>query len=205
MKTLRLRAGLEREEFGRRIGYSAATVASYEQGRRIPAPRTVERADEVLDAGGLLTVWKEHVERAQYPVFFQGMAALEKEAIELLAYDTLMVKGLLQTEDYMRAVLGMRRPPLNQETIGLRSGDPIAGGSGRRLLREVAGRAMNAAESSAAASDLTWYKSSYSGAEGGDCLEIAAGTPAVLIRDSKAVPGPVIRVSREAWAGFIRR
>lgn len=117
MKTLRVRAGLEREEFGRRIGYSASTVASYEQGRRIPSPRTIERADEVLNAGGLLTVWKEQVERAQYPVFFQGMAALEKEAIELLSYDTLVVKGLLQTEEYMGAVLAMRRPPLDQETI----------------------------------------------------------------------------------------
>ncbi|MGW8746581.1 helix-turn-helix domain-containing protein [Streptomyces sp. NPDC055794] len=117
LKTLRVRAGLEREEFGRRIGYSASTVASYEQGRRIPSPRTIERADEVLDAGGLLTVWKEQVERAQYPVFFQGMATLEKEAIELLAYDALVVKGLLQTEEYMRALLAMRRPVLDQETI----------------------------------------------------------------------------------------
>ncbi|MFD4262247.1 helix-turn-helix domain-containing protein [Streptomyces sp. NPDC058534] len=117
MKTLRVRAGLEREEFGRRIGYSASTVASYEQGRRIPSPRTIERADEVLDAGGLLTVWKEQVERAHYPVFFQGMATLEKEAIELLAYDALVVKGLLQTEEYMRALLAMRRPVLDQETI----------------------------------------------------------------------------------------
>ncbi|MEU9456622.1 helix-turn-helix transcriptional regulator [Streptomyces sp. NPDC048277] len=117
MKTLRLRAGLEREELGRRIGYSASTVASFEQGRRIPSPRTIDKADEVLGAEGLLTVWKEQVERAQYPVFFQGMAKLEKEAIELLAYDTLMVKGLLQSEEYMRAVLAMRRPPLDQETI----------------------------------------------------------------------------------------
>lgn len=39
------------------------------------------------------------------------------EAIELLSYDTLVVKGLLQTEGYMRAVLAMRRPPLDQETI----------------------------------------------------------------------------------------
>ncbi|MGW6293683.1 helix-turn-helix domain-containing protein [Streptomyces sp. NPDC055058] len=117
LKTLRLRAGLEREEFGRRIGYSASTIASYEQGRRIPSPRTIERADEVLGADGLLTVWKEQVERAQYPVFFQGMASLEKVAIELLSYDTLVVKGLLQTEAYMRAVLAMRRPPLDEETI----------------------------------------------------------------------------------------
>ncbi|KUO13462.1 DNA-binding protein [Streptomyces sp. DSM 15324] len=117
MKTLRVRAGLEREEFGRRIGYSASTVASFEQGRRIPSPRTIEQADEVLGAGGLLTLWKEQVERAQYPVRFQGMAKLEKEAIELLAYDALVVKGLLQTEEYMRALLAMRRPPLDEETI----------------------------------------------------------------------------------------
>ncbi|MGW1159539.1 helix-turn-helix domain-containing protein [Streptomyces sp. NPDC002513] len=117
MKTLRLRAGLDREEFGRRIGYSAATVASFEQGRRIPSPRTIDKADEALGADGLLSAWKEEVERAQYPVFFQGMAALEKEAVELLAYDTLVVKGLLQTEEYMRTLLDMRRPVLDQETI----------------------------------------------------------------------------------------
>jgi transcriptional regulator with XRE-family HTH domain len=116
MKTLRVRAGMEREAFGRQLGYSASSIASFEQGRRIPPPKLIERADELLEAGGLLTVWKEQVERAQYPVFFQGMAELEKVAIELLSYDTLVVQGLLQTEEYMRAVLAMRRPPLEQET-----------------------------------------------------------------------------------------
>ncbi|MBT2413016.1 transcriptional regulator [Streptomyces sp. ISL-12] len=117
MKTLRLRAGLDREEFGRRIGYSASTVASYEQGRRIPLPRTIDRADEAVGADGLLSNWKEEMERAQYPGFFQGMAQLEKECVELLMYDTLIVNGLLQTLEYMRALLGMRRPPLAPETI----------------------------------------------------------------------------------------
>lgn len=117
LKTLRLREGLEREEFGRRLGYSASTVAAFEQGRRIPSPRTIERADEVLGAGGLLCLWKDQVERAQYPVFFQGMAVLEKECLELLMYDTHVVNGLLQTEEYMRALLAMRRPPLDPETV----------------------------------------------------------------------------------------
>ncbi|MER5311428.1 helix-turn-helix transcriptional regulator [Streptomyces sp. NPDC002773] len=117
LKTLRVRAGLEREEFGKRLGYSASSIASFEQGRRIPPPRAIDRSDEVLDAGGLLTVWKDQLEKAQYPAFFQGMAELEKRAIELLAYDTLVVNGLLQTEEYMRALLGNRRPPLDPETI----------------------------------------------------------------------------------------
>jgi transcriptional regulator with XRE-family HTH domain len=117
LKTLRLRAGLEREELGKRLGYSASTIASFEQGRRIPSPRTIDRADEAVEAGGLLCLWKEQLERAQYPTFFQGMAGLEKEAIELLSYSTLVFNGLLQTEAYMRAVLAMRRPVLDEETI----------------------------------------------------------------------------------------
>ncbi|MCM3263262.1 helix-turn-helix domain-containing protein [Streptomyces thermoviolaceus] len=117
MKMLRLRAGLDREELGRRLGYSASTIAAFERGRRIPSPRTIDKADEALGADGLLRLWKDEVERAQYPVFFQGMAQLEKEAMELLAYDTLVVNGLLQTESYMRALLTMRRPPLSEDTI----------------------------------------------------------------------------------------
>ncbi|MFC8308561.1 DUF397 domain-containing protein [Streptomyces olivaceus] len=62
---------------------------------------------------------------------------------------------------------------------------------------------MNNAESSTVVSGLTWFKSSYSGTEGGDCIEIAAGTAAVHIRDSKATAGPVLAVPRAAWAGFV--
>ena len=62
---------------------------------------------------------------------------------------------------------------------------------------------MNNAESSTAASGLTWFKSSYSGAEGGQCVEVAAAMAVVHVRDSKAVAGPVVTVSREAWAGFV--
>jgi hypothetical protein len=65
----------------------------------------------------LLCLWKEEVERAQYPVFFQGMAKLEKEAVELLSYSMPVLNGLLQTEEYTRGLLAMRRPSLDEETI----------------------------------------------------------------------------------------
>ncbi|MFE6460225.1 helix-turn-helix domain-containing protein [Streptomyces cinereoruber] len=117
LKTLRTRAGLEREELGRRLGYSSSTIASFEQGRRIPSPRTVEQADEVLTADGLLSVWKEQLEKAQYPAGFQGLVELEKTAIELLHYDKFLISGLLQTEEYMRALFAMRRPPLDPDIV----------------------------------------------------------------------------------------
>ncbi len=74
LKLLRLRAGLDRTEFGNRVGYAAQSVASFEQGRRIPQPGFIDQADPVLDAGGLLLALKEEVARAQYPAFFRDVA-----------------------------------------------------------------------------------------------------------------------------------
>ncbi|CAL9422899.1 hypothetical protein SUDANB21_01889 [Streptomyces sp. enrichment culture] len=117
MKRFRLRAGLERSEVGARTGYSVSTITSYELGRRIPPPRFIDVADELLDAGGVLQEMKEEVARAQYPAFFRDAARLEAEAVELHVYDTHVVNGLLQTEEYARAVFTMRRPLLDEATI----------------------------------------------------------------------------------------
>ncbi|MBA5221926.1 DUF397 domain-containing protein [Streptomyces griseoaurantiacus] len=51
---------------------------------------------------------------------------------------------------------------------------------------------------------LRWFRSSYSGSGGGNCVEVAAGLDAVYVRDSKvANDGPVLRVGRDEWATFI--
>ncbi|MGV9340395.1 DUF397 domain-containing protein [Streptomyces sp. NPDC003688] len=56
----------------------------------------------------------------------------------------------------------------------------------------------------AASSTTTWRKSTYSGAEGGDCIEVAAGPGAVHIRDSKSATGPLLTVSPATWTEFVR-
>jgi hypothetical protein len=83
----------------------------------VPPPRFIDQADEVLDAVGVLAEMKEEVARAQYPAFFRDAARLEAEAVELWVYATQAVPGLLQTEEYMRAVFGMWRPLLDEETL----------------------------------------------------------------------------------------
>ncbi|MFC9385245.1 DUF397 domain-containing protein [Streptomyces venezuelae] len=50
---------------------------------------------------------------------------------------------------------------------------------------------------------FAWFKSSYSGAEGGQCVEVATHAGAVHVRDSKDVARPALRVSPDAWAGFV--
>lgn len=120
LKLLRVRAGLDRTEFGKRVGYAAQSVASFEQGRRIPQPRFIDRADDVLDAGGVLKALKEELARAQYPAFFRDAARLEAKAAALNVYAMYAVPGLLQTEEYAQAVFQMQRPLLDDEVIAQR-------------------------------------------------------------------------------------
>ncbi|MEV2217370.1 DUF397 domain-containing protein [Streptomyces sp. NPDC050997] len=48
-----------------------------------------------------------------------------------------------------------------------------------------------------------WYKSSYSGGDQGECLEVARGHADVPVRDSKAVSGPALVFSAQRWASFV--
>ena len=48
-----------------------------------------------------------------------------------------------------------------------------------------------------------WRKSSYSGGNGGDCVEVAASPPAaVAVRDSKDPDGPKLTFTPQDWAAF---
>lgn len=52
--------------------------------------------------------------------------------------------------------------------------------------------------------DLDWFKSSYSSAQGDSCVEVAVTERAVHVRDSKDVARPHFAVSRDGWARFVR-
>ncbi|MGN9755776.1 DUF397 domain-containing protein [Streptomyces sp. SD31] len=49
----------------------------------------------------------------------------------------------------------------------------------------------------------TWRKSSYSGTSGGECVEVAALTPRIAVRDSKNPEHGTLTLSPEAYAAFI--
>ncbi|MEV7281731.1 DUF397 domain-containing protein [Streptomyces sp. NPDC093111] len=52
---------------------------------------------------------------------------------------------------------------------------------------------------------MIWIKSSYSGDNGGNCLEIAPGFPGLVpVRDSKAPEGPAVVFGRSVWDSFVR-
>ncbi|MET9436182.1 DUF397 domain-containing protein [Streptomyces sp. NPDC006551] len=59
--------------------------------------------------------------------------------------------------------------------------------------------------------DLNWFKSSYSGPQGGDCVEVAVAVTSVAsdrphtvhVRDSKDTTRPPFAVSPTAWSAFV--
>ncbi|MFJ7049213.1 DUF397 domain-containing protein [Streptomyces sp. NPDC101112] len=54
------------------------------------------------------------------------------------------------------------------------------------------------------ASELAWFKSSYSGGNNGEsCVEIAVAPGTVHVRDSKNLTGPRLALARDAWAEFV--
>ncbi|MET9142618.1 MULTISPECIES: helix-turn-helix transcriptional regulator [unclassified Streptomyces] len=117
IKLLREARALTQARLGDLVGYGEAQIAAVEQGRRIPKPDLIDALDRALNAGGVLVAMKGEVAKARYPSFFRRYVQLEAEAVELHAYINHVVKGLLQTEEYARAVFRMWRPLLDEGDI----------------------------------------------------------------------------------------
>ncbi|MFI2506572.1 Scr1 family TA system antitoxin-like transcriptional regulator [Streptomyces sp. NPDC018972] len=117
IKMCREREGMTQAGLGAHIGYSEEQVSSVERGRRAPMEEFLEAADRVLEAGGLISGLKNDVAKARFPKKVRDHAKLESEAVELCAYANSVVHGLLQTEEYARALYVMRRPPFSEEQV----------------------------------------------------------------------------------------
>lgn len=129
LKASRKRADLTQEQFGPRVGYSVQYVASVEQGRRHPSAKFVNKAEEVLNAFGVIHIAaKQLTRRRGLASWFRRWAELEETAVALNTYECRVVPGLLQTEAYARAQIQNVPPmPTAQE-----ANDRIA----RRLERQ---------------------------------------------------------------------
>jgi hypothetical protein len=54
-------------------------------------------------------------------------------------------------------------------------------------------------------SAITWRTSSYSGDNGGNCVEVGTAAHTVAVRDSKNPDGPVLAFATGAWTAFTQR
>ncbi|MGV9288038.1 helix-turn-helix domain-containing protein [Streptomyces sp. NPDC003719] len=117
LKLRREAVGIRAGDFGRAVGYGEDLVYKIEGGKRIPRPEYLERADEVLGAGGLLAAMKEDVARVRYPKKVRDLAQMEARAVEIGVYVCSSVPGLLQTPEHARALLESWQPAYSPEDL----------------------------------------------------------------------------------------
>jgi hypothetical protein len=108
------------EQLGHAVNYSAALVGRIEVGERVPSPDFARRCDEVLDAGGLFAHLRDSMNSDvhAYPTWFWEFVEREREATSIREFNALAVPGLLQTEEYARALFRACKPTDSDEEIG---------------------------------------------------------------------------------------
>jgi hypothetical protein len=62
---------------------------------------------------------------------------------------------------------------------------------------------MSSAANTSYSDSLTWFTSSHSSDQGGNCVEIALAPGAVHVRDSKDRQGPQLAFAPDEWAAFV--
>ncbi|MFH9958312.1 helix-turn-helix domain-containing protein [Streptomyces roseolus] len=118
LKAFRKRAGLTQEQFAPKVGYSVPMVASIEQGRRVPSKEFVEKAEEVLDAFGVIRAAAKHLTRkAGLAKWFEEWAELEPQAVTLYTFEPRLAPGLLQTPAYARTLFEKQLPAMSDDKI----------------------------------------------------------------------------------------
>ena len=117
LKLRREAAGMRAGDFGVAVGYGEDLVYKVEGGKRIPRQEYLDRADEVLDAGGLLSAAWEDVKKVRYPKKVRELAKLEAQAVEVGVYESNGLNGLLQVADHARALFEAMQPPYSPDEV----------------------------------------------------------------------------------------
>lgn len=102
--------GLKQGQLGDIIFCTGSLIGQIETTKKVPTRDFSERVDAALGTDGLFSRLIGLVLRSQLPTWFQPYAEMEANAAYISTYQAQVVYGLLQTEDYARAVLATGKP-----------------------------------------------------------------------------------------------
>lgn len=108
----RERAGLSRPDLARQVSKSVSLIQAIELGQRAATAEVTADLEQALSAHGALTRLRDEIGDGlgyqPYPAWFQDWLVSEREAEKLRWFEPMLVPGLLQTEDYARAIFRTR-------------------------------------------------------------------------------------------------
>ncbi|WP_329457078.1 helix-turn-helix domain-containing protein [Streptomyces sp. NBC_01497] len=117
-RNLRKQKGWSQEELGGRLGFTGSAVSAMETGSQPASDQMLEALERVLGEGsGIFEEAREFVRMDKYPAQFKDFAALEQRVVAIFIYETHLVNGLFQTEDYAHALINGGFPPPSEERV----------------------------------------------------------------------------------------
>ncbi|GAA0548425.1 helix-turn-helix transcriptional regulator [Actinomadura livida] len=116
LRKLRDEAGLSQAQLAEAIGYSNDTISKVETAAQAPSPQLAEHIDAHFGTGDTFQELQPLAAKEGIPTFFRPYADLESGANSIRVYEPVVVTGLLQIEEYARAVLS---PGQHVNTIDL--------------------------------------------------------------------------------------
>ncbi|WP_328762602.1 MULTISPECIES: helix-turn-helix domain-containing protein [unclassified Streptomyces] len=120
LRRLREEARLKQGQLGDIVFCTASLIGQIETARKVPTRDFSERVDAALDTNGAFSRLVGLVLRSQLPHWFQAYAEMEAKATYISSYQAQLVYGLLQTEEYARAVLATGLPDNLDELVAAR-------------------------------------------------------------------------------------
>ncbi|MEV5428335.1 helix-turn-helix transcriptional regulator [Streptomyces sp. NPDC052701] len=118
VRRLRTAAGLTQEELGRRTHVVGTRITQIERASGAKPTLELARAlDAALGADNLLVELWPYVYREAFPDWSRKFIAYSERAVEIRQYAAHLVSGLLQTEEYARAVLSVGLTLSNEQQL----------------------------------------------------------------------------------------
>ena len=105
VKRIREQRGWSREELGDQMGFSPSTVSNIENGYRSATPDQAKALDAAFGLPAFFELEEARFHRLPFSAGLVPFVPAEAKANVLKIYEPLVVPGLLQTDEYMRAIL----------------------------------------------------------------------------------------------------
>lgn len=126
LRQLRINRGLSVEEVTEQLLFSPTKVSRLETGRTGASPRDIRdlcilyQVTDPAERERLMTLAREGKQRAWWQAYalpYETYVGLEAEATSISDFNSDVVTGLLQVEEYARAIFESAEPPLDPATI----------------------------------------------------------------------------------------
>ncbi|MGY4959005.1 helix-turn-helix domain-containing protein [Streptomyces nigrescens] len=120
LERIRTAAGVSQGECAAEAHTTQSMISKIEHACRVPSEDLARDLDAALKTGGHFLRLYPLVIKYAYPSWFLPFIELEREATSMRVFESQIIPGLLQTEDYARAMLTAVRPDNLEDLVAAR-------------------------------------------------------------------------------------